>query len=53
MSIRDVINIYKEALDMLKIKVKGPKCTVNTLIYYSSCQFALRKLEMMRYLKNL
>ena len=51
MSIRDVINIYKEALDMLKGKIYNSKCTVNTLIYYSSCQFTLKKLEMLRYLK--
>ena len=53
MSIREVINIYSEALDMLNNIVKGSKCTVNSLIYYSSCQFTLRKLEMLRHLLSI
>jgi len=53
MSIREVINIYTEALGMLKNIVKGPKCTVNSLIYYSSCQFTLKKFEMLRHLLSI
>jgi hypothetical protein len=36
---------------MLKIQVLGSDCTVNTIIEYSSCQFSLKKFEMLRYIK--
>ncbi len=52
MTIRDLINIYVQALDMLKLQVKGLKCTVKTLIEYSYCHFSLKKFKMLRYLKD-
>lgn len=52
MTMRDIINIYNETLDMLKNHVLSTKCTINDVIQYSACQFSLRKFEMLRFLKN-